>query len=216
MQYTGQNVNNVWKPQLTLYDYAVSGAVCDNTITPRYFSGIKADYPALRQYEIPAFLADRGTKRNGTSTPYFSPARSANNTVYTIWDGTNDIGVGAFFTDSQVPGYSLTDYHNCIFDQYDSIYAAGGRYFVHMNLVPLYLAPLYANATNGGTGADNYWTNKPSNLTAIYAQMVEDVLLVNFAYYYRFPFEVLLNGRYPGAHFALFDVHRLVRISLVS
>ena len=35
IQYTGTTVNGVWTPEMTLYDYAVSGAVCSNLITPR-------------------------------------------------------------------------------------------------------------------------------------------------------------------------------------
>lgn len=35
VQYTGHDGANGWEPQLDLYDYAVSGAVCSNDITPR-------------------------------------------------------------------------------------------------------------------------------------------------------------------------------------
>jgi len=35
VQYTGHTVNGAWSPQLTLYNYAVSGAVCSNFISPR-------------------------------------------------------------------------------------------------------------------------------------------------------------------------------------
>lgn len=35
IQYTGTTNGDVWTPGLTLYDYAVSGAVCSNNITPR-------------------------------------------------------------------------------------------------------------------------------------------------------------------------------------
>lgn len=38
VQYTGNTVNDVWNPQLMLYNYAVSGAVCSNLITPRFVS----------------------------------------------------------------------------------------------------------------------------------------------------------------------------------
>ena len=30
VQYTGETANGTWEPQMTLYDYAVSGAVCSN------------------------------------------------------------------------------------------------------------------------------------------------------------------------------------------
>lgn len=35
VQYTGSEQNGQWAPGLELYDYAVSGAVCSNEITPR-------------------------------------------------------------------------------------------------------------------------------------------------------------------------------------
>lgn len=35
IQYTGDTSNGGWSPAMTLYDYAVSGAVCSNNITPR-------------------------------------------------------------------------------------------------------------------------------------------------------------------------------------
>lgn len=35
IQYTGAEVGGQWEPLMTLYDYAVSGAVCSNFITPR-------------------------------------------------------------------------------------------------------------------------------------------------------------------------------------
>jgi hypothetical protein len=36
IQYTGAKVGGKWKTPMTLYDYAVSGAVCSNLVTPRY------------------------------------------------------------------------------------------------------------------------------------------------------------------------------------
>lgn len=36
VQYTGKTVNGQWDPSMTLYNYAISGAVCSNHITPRY------------------------------------------------------------------------------------------------------------------------------------------------------------------------------------
>lgn len=36
IQYTGETISGTWTPAMTLYDYAVSGAVCSNLITPRW------------------------------------------------------------------------------------------------------------------------------------------------------------------------------------
>lgn len=85
VQYTGTEIGSTFQPQLTLYDYAVSGAVCSNNISLRTFSAIHAPFPAVLEYEIPAFLADMQSDRNGTSEAYFTPALSAADAVYTIW-----------------------------------------------------------------------------------------------------------------------------------
>ena len=214
IQYTGAEANGAFDPQLTLYDYAVSGAVCSNELTPRYFSGINADFPSVVDYEVPAFVADKMATRNGTSEAYFTPELSVNDAVYTIWIGTNDVGVNAFLTDSQVPGVILSNYTDCVFGAFDSLYADGGRHFVLFNLAPLYLAPLYANDTEGGVGPTQAWTDKPDNHTAIAEHMKEYVTTLNDVYKYRLPFEVLVANRYPGANFALFDVYSFVGCSL--
>jgi hypothetical protein len=66
--------------------------------------------------------------------------------------GANDIGVYAFLTDSLVPGKVLTDYTSCVYSALDAIYDSDGRYFVLLNVAPLYFAPLYANYTVHGSG----------------------------------------------------------------
>jgi hypothetical protein len=213
VQYTGADVNNVWTPALTLYNYAVSGAVCSNLESPRTFGTIHAPFPDLDLYEVPAFFADKNFTNSTTNQPYFTPALTASNAVYAIFDGTNDIGNYAYFTDSQVPGNTLVSYLDCIYNQVDRLYASGGRFFVLLNVFPLDLAPMYANASAGGVGANKYWPDEPSNLTAISQKMNEYVNLVNSVYQFRTPYEVVIANRYPGANFALFDVHSLVCLS---
>ena len=127
-----------------------------------------------------------------------------------MWIGTNDLGVWAFVTDSQVNGKTLTDYTDCVFESLDKIYATGARYFVLMNAAPLNLAPLYANDTVHGVGDNHYWPMKPTNHTVIAETMHEFVTTVNNVYKYQTPFEVLVAGRYPGANFAVFDVWQLI------
>lgn len=176
------------------------------------FSYINAPFPDLDLYEVPAFLSDKAFVNSSTGAPYFQPALDGSNAVYAIFDGTNDVGVNAYLTDSQIPGYNLVSYTDCIYSQVDRLYESGARFFVLFNLFPLDLAPMYANASNGGTGPNKYWPDEPSNLTAISAQMNEYVSTVNSIYQYRTPFEVAVANRYPGANFALFDVHSLVRL----
>ena len=194
-QYTGAN----------LYNYAVSGAVCSNDITPRTWTTIAADFPAIEQYELPAYLADSQYVVNGTKFLDI-PVES---TVYSMWIGTNDLGVWAFLTDSQVPGTTLATYMDCVFDQLQRIYDNGGRYFVLQNVAPLQLAPLYGLPNAGGVGANQYWPQKPSNITEISYRMLEEVATVNAIYQYRTPFAVEINRRFPGAHFALMDMYGL-------
>lgn len=194
-QYTGVH----------LYNYAVSGAVCSNDITPRLFTTF--DFPAVAQYEVPAFIADsKYTEPDGSKFVINPP----DETVYAIWIGTNDLGVGAFLTDSQVPGTNIVDYMDCVYEQLQRLYDQGGRYFVIMNVAPLNLAPLYGLPGKGGITADNYWPNKPSNITEISYRMLEEVVTVNAIYEYKTPFVAEISKTFPEARFALFDVHSLV------
>lgn len=128
-QYTG----------VQLYDYAVSGAMCDNTISPTARNGVK-------QNQVPFFLADNA----------FSIDNPPNETLYVIWIGTNDLGPSAFFTDNSL-NLSIVDYIDCVYTQLDRVYAVGARNFVLLNLAPLNYAPMYALPQNGGTIDTQYW-----------------------------------------------------------
>lgn len=79
------------------FDYAVSGATCSNEIISRNLAAIHKPFPSVVDDELPSFVADVGVK-----TLYEN--RTAENTVYALWIGTNDLGFGAFLTDSQAPG----------------------------------------------------------------------------------------------------------------
>ncbi|PVI06255.1 carbohydrate esterase family 16 protein [Periconia macrospinosa] len=192
---------------LNLYNYAVSGAVCSNKISPRYFSAINAPFPDILGYELPAFIADSNyTSPNGTA--FFTGKPS--DTIYTIWIGTNDIGNYAFLTDSQVRGKTLPDYLSCVYQVVKALYDNGARYFVLMNLAPLQLAPLYATPENDGVKNAPFWPDKPSNITEVSYRMWESVATLNALYEYRTPFELLIADSYPEAKIANFDVNALM------
>ncbi|TKA54230.1 hypothetical protein B0A49_12900 [Cryomyces minteri] len=195
--YTGCNI----------YDYAVSGAVCSNEITPRILNAIHANFPSVKEYEIPAFIADSKYVEPNGQKYMKNPADS---TVYSMWIGTNDLGDKALLTDSQVPGKTIVDYTNCVFEQLDSIYANGGRYFVLQNIAPLQLSPLYGLPENGGVGPSHYWPDKPSNITEVSYRMKESAVTVNDIYKYQVPYELIVANRYPGAHFAVMDMYTLI------
>ena len=143
-----------------------------------------------------------------------------------MWIGTNDLGNGAFLTDSSLNGTTIPDYVDCVFDRLDQIYATGARYFVLMNTVPLELSPLYGmEGVPGSLPASHYWANKvkclivivsistnteqPANMSEVSGKMKEYTRLVNSIYEYRTPFEVKLKNRYPDASIALYDTHTL-------
>ncbi|KAI5197573.1 carbohydrate esterase family 16 protein [Aureobasidium subglaciale EXF-2481] len=196
-QYAGANI----------YNYAVSGAVCSNNITPRTFSAINADFPDVDGYEVPAYLADsKYSYPNGTNALNVP----VDSTVYSIFIGTNDLGNYAFIDDSQVAGKVIPDYIDCVYEQFSRLYASGARYFVLQNVSPLQLSPQYGLPSKGGLNATQYWPEKPANTTEVWGRMLETVTTVNDVYKYRTPFEILINRKYPGAHFALMDMFGLI------
>jgi hypothetical protein len=112
-------------------------------------------------YETEAFVADAKYINKSTHTNTFYKNRRADNTVYSMWIGTNDLGVGAFLTDSSLHETTIVDYVDCIYDRFDVIYRAGGRKFVLMNTVPLQLSPLYGMPEAGGLSVSGrYWSDK--------------------------------------------------------
>ncbi|KAI9037140.1 SGNH/GDSL hydrolase family protein [Aspergillus affinis] len=188
------------------YNYAVSGAVCSNEITPREFASINALFPSVLEYEVPAFLADSKYIRAGKKFLDIPPKE----TVYAIWIGTNDVGNDAFITDSQVKGKTIPDYIECIYASLEQVYDNGGRYFVLMNLAPLQLAPQYATPEHGGVRRSGFWKNKPENITEVSYRMWEQVATANDIFQYKTPFEVRIARRYPGAKFAVMDTFGLL------
>jgi len=197
----------------TLYDYAVSGAVCSNKIIFRYLASIFGPFPDVIGYEIPQFVADTKyvNASTGTNTYFGVNGRHADNTVYAIWIGTNDLGVDAFLTDSQLDNTTITNFTDCVFSAFDSIYQTGGRFFVLMNTAPLQLSALYGLPGHGGAGDNHYWPDKETqNLTEISYKMLEYTTLVNKIYSLQVPFDLFVAYRWPGASIAIYDVHGLI------
>lgn len=142
-----------------MYNYAVSGAVCSNKMIYRYLEGIKQPFPDV-VYEVDAFLADTKYINQTTRTNTLYTNRKSGNTAYAMWIGTNDLGAGAFLTDSSLGETTIPDYVDCIFEKFDRIYKTGGRYFVLFNTAPLQLSPLYGTPESGALTASKFWTDK--------------------------------------------------------
>lgn len=190
--------------QANYLDYAVSGATCSNEIISRYFSAINKPFPSVMDDEMPSYKADIAFK-----TLY--PDRTAENTVYALWIGTNDLGWEGFLSDSEAPGTDISSYVDCVWSVFDSIYQTGGRRFVLLNLAPLQLAPLYAPLSEGGTGNSQYWANKTAyNITEYSYKIMEYTTNVNTIFDYGVPFQTLVKTRWPGAGFDIYNVHKLL------
>ncbi|KAL2817117.1 hypothetical protein BJX63DRAFT_419693 [Aspergillus granulosus] len=193
--------------ELKRYNYAVSGAVCSNNITPRTYGPINAPFPSVLEYEIPAYIEDsKYITPNGTK---FMDIQQ-NETVYAIWIGTNDLGNNAFLTDSQVAGTTIPYYIECVYQALDKVYANGGRYFVIMNIAPLQLSPQYATPEHGGLAVTLGYPDKGANITEISYRMWETVVTVNDVFKYKTPFEALVAHRYQGAQLAVMDLYGLI------
>lgn len=190
-QYTGMIVHN----------YAVGGAVCANSLTPRIYEATHQLFPDVATYQVPAFLADSQDNQTGISPE---------STIFAIMIGGNDVGADAFLTDSQVQGTTISNYVDCVFEQIDHLYRHGARHFLLNMLGAMYLAPQYAMPGSGGLKATKYWPDKYSNITASSQRMLEQVALVNSIYEARTPLDVEYRRRYPGAHFAVVNLEALV------
>ncbi|KAI0441114.1 carbohydrate esterase family 16 protein [Xylaria telfairii] len=194
----------------TTYNYAVSGAACSTKIVYEYLDLIQGPLPSVIEYQVPAFKADvKYACTNHTTT--FLRNRTPENSVYALWIGTNDLGAGGFLDDRQVPGKTISDYMECIWSVFDGIYSTGGRRFVLFTQAPLQVSPLYTAIEHGGTGNVNYWPNKTAYNTLEYEEKIlEYTTIVNTIYGYGVPFQLLVQKRWPGASFVIFNAHRVL------
>ncbi|KIJ42555.1 carbohydrate esterase family 16 protein, partial [Sphaerobolus stellatus SS14] len=78
-----------------LFPFAKSGATCSNNITSRPF-------PSVFESQLPAYFSET---KNGTLK------LDAEETLYTLWIGTNDVGANALLTGSD--NASIVDVVEC-------------------------------------------------------------------------------------------------------
>ncbi|KND93313.1 Thermolabile hemolysin [Tolypocladium ophioglossoides CBS 100239] len=186
------------------YDYAVGGAMCSNDIISRRLDAINGPFPSVLEYEIPTYKED-------LSYASLYPDRRADNTVYVLWIGTNDLGIDGFLGDTQGEGKVLTTFVECVWRFFDQIYATGGRRLVLMNELPLQFAPMYATPGVGGNYNDRYLRDPSAyNTTEFRNKMLAYTTSVNTMFDYGAPFYLRVQSRWPGAIFSIFDVHSLV------
>ena len=137
-------------------------------------------------------------------------------TVYSLWIGTNDLGGGAYLSDEHLPGFTLADYNNCVFEQIKTLYKeAGARYFILPNNVPLEKSPLYTDGSTPGSvyiTDSRFWAQKSAqfggNGTKIAEKIKTEVLTTNQVQKYR-AIVTILSDELPGASIALYGMSLL-------
>jgi len=169
---------------LSLFPFARSGATCSNHLTPRVF-------PSVLEDELPTYL---NATAHGTS---LRPAE----TLYTLWIGTNDVGVGELLTGQSTPGVNIVNTSACVVSWVKELYDTGARNFLVQNMVPLDHVPLYSPDSY----TNRYWTAQ-RNTTEWSVFMGELVAAGNSLT------ELMLSALAPklhGANIGVFDSHGL-------
>lgn len=98
------------------FPFARAGATCSNDITFRPF-------PPLFESQIPTFLAEKQNKTIKVD---------GDSTLYTLWIGTNDIGVSSLLTGDN--SASLVDVTGCMVNWVKVMYQNGARNFLFQNV----------------------------------------------------------------------------------
>ncbi|KAL0580634.1 RuvB ATP-dependent DNA helicase pontin [Marasmius crinis-equi] len=168
---------------VSLFPFAKSGATCSNNLTFRPF-------PPLFESQLPLYFTE---KDNGTLT--LDPEE----TVYTLWIGTNDVGANALITGQ--PNASIVDVAACMVNWVKVLYDSGARNFIFQNMIPLEQVPVYSP----GAYPDRFWFAQ-RNTTEWSVFMKELVLSGNALT--RLMLEALVPTL-EGSHLAIFDSHSL-------
>lgn len=186
------------------YDYAVAGAMCDDELVPRRLDAIGAPFPSVAGYQLSAFEAD-------LAWPALFPDRTAGNTVYALWIGTNDVGVEGLLGDRQAPGQTVAAWAECLWRVLDRVHAAGGRRFVLLKQLPLAEAPMYATPGRFGRGNGAYLADPGGYDVSVWQRRLEQlVAAANALVDYGVPAQLgPSRRRWPGASVAVLDVHAL-------
>lgn len=184
-------------------NYAFGGATCSRRITNRPFPMLGQPVPGVLEDEIKTFKADLAFEDE-----VYENGRKAENTVYALWIGTNDLGM--FLFDSNEPGTTISEAVECVWEVLDRIYESGGRRFVLFSVPPLEISPLYNLPELGGATDSIQWPDKMKyNITEYKIKMKQYSTSMNTMLEYGGPFG-LVRKRWPGAKLSFFDVHGLM------
>ena len=107
-----------------LFPFARSGATCSNNLTFRPF-------PSVFETQLPSYLEQQ---KNGSIQLH--PAE----TIYSLWIGTNDVGVNSLLVGQGTPGVSLVNVTECAVNWVKVLYENGARNFLFQNVsLPIFL-----------------------------------------------------------------------------
>ncbi|KAH8117616.1 GDSL lipase/acylhydrolase [Phellopilus nigrolimitatus] len=168
-----------------LFPFARSGATCSNNLTSRPF-------PSVFESQLPLYVTEL---QNGTLN------LKPDETIYTLWIGTNDVGVAALLTGDQTAGVTIVDTVSCAVSWVKYLYETGARNFLFQNMIPLENTILYSNVTY----PNRYWTY-PHNATEWSLFMTELTTAGNALA--RLMLRDVASSL-SGAHIGLFDSHSL-------
>jgi len=171
---------------INLYGLARDGATCSNALTPR-------DFPPIEEWQLPHYY---GSLANGT-IPYLDPEE----TMYVVWIGTNDVGVGQLISGPPNPDVSLVQVRQCAVNVVKQLYNGGARNFIFNSMLTLDKTILYSNYSYPNV----YWTEQ-RNTTEWNVFMKEIVMAGNMMTDYMLRETVT---QMPGAHVASFDAQAL-------
>ncbi|KAF5381804.1 hypothetical protein D9615_005588 [Tricholomella constricta] len=168
---------------VSLHPFARSGATCSNKITYRPF-------PPVFESQLPQYFSE---------TSDGSLRLDPKETIYTLWIGTNDLGINSLVTGGNKA--SIVDVSVCMVNWVKVLHASGARNFLLQNMIPLQNTPIYAPVSY----PNRFWT-APRNTTAWSVLMRELVLSGNALT--KLMLEALAPAL-PGSHIGLFDSHAL-------
>ncbi|KAL1727935.1 GDSL lipase/esterase [Schizophyllum commune] len=179
---------------LTLHPYAMSGGICSHALN-------NLPWPSVLEEELPAFYNDSSNGTLDGSAPGVLGDIAPDNTLYSIWLGTNDVGAGALLTGEAPEGVTVVDTVACTVNWVKTLYDKGARNFLFQNMNPLEKTPMYSrNGKPTGT-----WT--ASKNATEWNIMIHELTTAGNKLA-----ELMLQQLVPtldGAHVALFDSHSL-------
>lgn len=155
-------------------------------------------FPSVQEYEIGAFVTDW---IQNTSTGYYN-ALDPYTTTYSLWIGTNDLGVNSLLTGNQTAGVTIVNVTECAISWMQTMYSYGARSFILQNIIPLDLAPVYSLNPDP---LDHYWP-VAHNRTDYNIQLQGLVQAGNALWDLQVPAAL---ASLPGARAAIFDSHAL-------